>query len=1411
MNRPDHIFEVSWEVCNKIGGIHTVISTKAKTVVQTMGDQYIAIGPDVWRENEEHPEFEEDLSLFSDWKEHAFREGLRVRIGRWKISGHPVAIMIDFTPYFNQKDEIFKSLWESYKLDSISGQWDYIESALFGYAAGKAIENFARFFEIESQKLIAHFHEWQTGAGLLYLEQKLPTIGTVFTTHATTVGRSVAGNGQALYGHMDQINGDQKARELNIVAKHSLEKNTANQAHAFTTVSELTARECLQFHERAVDVVLPNGFEDSFVPEKSEFGAKRKEARRKMLEIASALVGESISEDAMLLGTSGRYEFRNKGIDLFIDALGDLNRSKHCKGQAVAFILIPANHYGPRRDLQEILSGDGKGPLKENHLTHNLHYAENDQILNRIRDNGLSNGKDDPVKVIFVPSYLNGNDGVFNLFYYDLLIGLDLTIFPSYYEPWGYTPLESLAFSVPTVTTSLTGFGLWVNNEFKKESAGITVIPRDDYNDQDVVSGISKAILNQCKLRNESGELYREGAYAISRIALWKNLINHYWRAYDIALEGASGKELVYYAKERIERLPETEQVLVDIQPLWRRINVQQSIPEKLKPLEEISRNLWWSWTQDAIDLFASIDHKLWERVDENPIELLESLSFDKLKKLEADKEFFSRLQSVYKNYLEYMAEKPGEGMPNISYFSMEYGIHNSLKTFSGGLGLLAGDYLKEASDYNVPMTGVGLLYRYGYFRQIISAGGEQVDLSDSQSFSRLPVTPVRDEEGNWKNIRIVLPGRTLYARIWRVQVGRVNLYLLDTDYDANEEGDRAITHTLYGGDNENRLKQEILLGIGGIRALRSIGLDTDLYHCNEGHAAFISLERLREYIQEKNMTFPEAVEVVRASSLFTTHTPVPAGHDSFEENLLRIYVAHYPERLKITWNQFMNLGRFHPNLTNEKFSMSVLAVKLSQEVNGVSRLHGQVSRKMFTGLWPGYLSDELHVGYVTNGVHLPTWLGPEWKKLYEKTFGHDCFLRQQERTMWDKIKLVPDRDIWDLKSEEREKLINYIKGRLEVVATTMMDNPGRMLEISSALNTNALTIGFARRFATYKRAHLLFTDLDRLARIVNNPRKPVQFIFAGKAHPRDIPGQDLIKKIVEISKKPEFTGKIVFLQNYDILLAKRLVRGVDIWLNTPTRPLEASGTSGEKAVMNGTMHFSVLDGWWAEGYREDSGWALPIDRSFDNQVLQDELDAERIYTLLENDITEKFYRRNQDDIPEDWVGMIRSNIAHVAPEFTMNRMIRDYFNRFYMKLYHRTLKLRERDYKLPKEIAHWKHRILEHWKNIQVVEYDFPDVTREDFMVGKVYTGRVILDLDGLSADEIGVEMVHAKGNYGNGEALFRGTREFECTRVDGSIAEYTFVQEVEETGVFDIGFRIYPRNKNLPHRMDFPLVRWI
>ena len=541
----------------------------------------------------------------------------------------------------------------------------------------------------------------------------------------------------------------------------------------------------------------------------------------------------------------------------------------------------------------------------------------------------------------------------------------------------------------------------------------------------------------------------------------------------------------------------------------------------------------------------------------------------------------------------------------------MEFGIHHCLKIYSGGLGILAGDYLKEASDSNLNIIGVGFLYRYGYFRQKLGPRGEQLSIYEAEDFSRLPVSPVKDANGNHLYVTLAWPGRTVKIRIWQAMVGKVRLFLLDTDYDENIPEDRSITHYLYGGDIENRLRQELILGIGGIRALTAMGIKPDIYHSNEGHSAFISLERLRAMIEEHHLTFNQALEAVRASTLFTTHTPVPAGHDAFDEDLLRKYISHYHNRLNITWDELMALGRCEGEY-EKKFNMSFLATRMSQEVNGVSKLHGEVSQGMFNKLWPGYLKEELFIGHVTNGVHHPTWTAPEWKELYAEITGSPNF-DQTRRDLWEKLYKVDDSRVYLIKKTLKKRLFEKIRKKLQTDMIERHVSPRTLLNISTHLDEKALTIAFARRFATYKRAGLLFRDLDRLDRIVNNPDRPVQFIYAGKAHPHDGGGQDLIKKIFEISQMPRFAGKIIFLENYDIELAKYMVQGVDIWLNTPTRPLEASGTSGEKAVMNGTLHFSVLDGWWVEGYRAFAGWALPKKRTFANQELQNDVDAETI------------------------------------------------------------------------------------------------------------------------------------------------------------------------------------------------------
>ena len=1410
---PDYLFEVSWEVCNKMGGIHTVLSTKAVKVLETMKDNYIVIGPDVWRESGEHPEFIEDPDLFGEWKGHAAGEGLIVRAGRWKIEGEPNAILVDFTTFFNSKNDIFKKFWELYRLDSITGRWDYIEPMLFGYATGKIIESFIGFYGLKNRRVVSHFHEWMTGAGLLYLKEYQPQIGLVFTSHATVVGRALAENNQPLYKDLLKFNGNERATVYGVVAKQSVEKIAAKQADVFTTVSEITARECLQFLEKPVDLVTPNGFSETFFADAEKMDSNRASAREKLLQVASLINGEKLPEKSLLILTSGRYEFRNKGIDLFLDALGKINRDKAVDRQIVAFVMVPANHFGPRKDLLEALNHSSGIKEGDRHLTHYLHYAEHDQVLERLQKSGLQNLPEDKVRVIFVPSYLKGNDGIFNISYYKLLTGFDLSVFPSYYDPWGYTPMESIALKVPAVTTALTGFGQWIGSRLKDPANGIRIINRTDDNDDQATKEISETIMEYGRMNEKELEDARQNASEIGKLTHWSSLISNYWEAYSLALERSVKVEEEYYTKERVEQLPSTSKLLTDVVPVWRRVVVQQQIPERLKFLEELSRNLWWSWNHEAVELFRSIDPDSWNEVEENPVLLLENISYERLKNLENNEEFLARLQHVNTLYSNYMSAPKRENEPSVAYFSMEYGLHNSLKIYSGGLGLLAGDYLKEASDFNYGLTAVGLLYRYGYFQQVITAGGTQVAHDDFQDFSHIPVTPVKDELGNWKTVQLFLPGRPVHLRIWKAQVGRVPLYLLDADFEANKAVDREITHKLYGGDHENRFKQELILGIGGVRALGALGIHTDLYHLNEGHAAFTGFERLREYVQEHNMTYPEAREIVRATSLFTTHTPVPAGHDSFDENMMRVYMSHYPERLTIDWNRLMNLGKINHNDPHENFSMSVLAVNLSQEVNGVSKLHGEVSREMFTGMYRGYMGDEIHIGHVTNGVHLSTWLADSWRSLYLEVFGGDFLERQEDRGLWGRIHDVADERIWDIRNKERAELIRYIKQRLNAASSRFMDNPKLTIEIADSLNDKALTIGFARRFATYKRAQLIFSDLNRLAEIVNNPDRPVQFIFAGKAHPNDVPGQELIKRIVEISKRPEFIGKILFLQNYNIILAKKLLHGVDIWLNTPTRPLEASGTSGMKTVMNGGLHFSVLDGWWAEGFREGAGWALPLERSFDNQKRQDELDAEIIYSLLENDITQKFYTRGLGDIPAEWVRNIKNSIAGVAPEFTMNRMLRDYIDRFYSKLYQRSGKLKLNDYRLTREISYYKKRIIDQWKEIKVLEMDIPEAASgsADLKVGQEFSGTITLDLNGIAPDNIGLEMVMVRGSEKVPQKEIVETEELKCIHCEGSVAEYEIVKHAVQAGQFDIGFRIFPKMENLPHRMDLPLVRWI
>ena len=844
--------------------------------------------------------------------------------------------------------------------------------------------------------------------------------------------------------------------------------------------------------------------------------------------------------------------------------------------------------------------------------------------------------------------------------------------------------------------------------------------------------------------------------------------------------------------------------------PQWKQITVKSRLPEQLKCLDELAHNMWWAWNYQARNMFKSLDVELYEKVGHNPVMLLERLSYDRKEEIVKDKTIMKAIKEVYAMFRAYMDVKPNTKRPSVAYFSMEYGLNQVLKIYSGGLGMLAGDYLKEASDSNVDLCAVGFLYRYGYFTQSLSIDGQQIAKYDAQNFSSLPIEPVLDENGNRVVVDVPYINYQVHALVWQVNVGRIKLYLLDTDNDMNSEFDKPITHSLYGGDWENRLKQEILLGIGGMLALKKMGITKDVYHCNEGHAALCNLQRLCDY-REQGLTFNQAMELVRASSLYTVHTPVPAGHDYFDEALFGKYMGGYPAKLGISWDEFIGMGRQNPDDHNERFCMSIFACNTCQEVNGVSKLHGWVSQKMFAPIWNGYFPEENHVGYVTNGVHLPTWTATEWRKVYDKYFDKSFMSDQSNEEIWHAIYNVSDEEIWNTRMILKQKLVNYIREKFTEAWLRNQGDPARVVSLMQRINPNALMIGFCRRFATYKRAHLLFTDLDRLSKIVNDPEHPVLFFFSGKAHPADGAGQGLIKRIYEISQRPEFLGKIIFLEDYDMQLARRLVSGVDIWMNTPTRPLEASGTSGEKAEMNGVVNLSVLDGWWVEGYRKGAGWALPQKRTYENQGYQDQLDAATIYSLLETDIIPMYYNKNKKGYSEEWIKVIKNSIATIAPHYTMKRQLDDYYDKFYIKLAARFKKLSANNNQLAKDIALWKETVAERWDSIRVVSKEnSTNVFEGGAETGVKYTVKVVLDEQGLD-DAVGLELVTLKPETDPSDREVYSVHEFKMVGHEGNLYTFEVTIEPDRAGAYRAAVRMFPKNKELPHRQDFCYVKWL
>jgi glycogen phosphorylase len=841
-----------------------------------------------------------------------------------------------------------------------------------------------------------------------------------------------------------------------------------------------------------------------------------------------------------------------------------------------------------------------------------------------------------------------------------------------------------------------------------------------------------------------------------------------------------------------------------------RRLFVEPKLPAGLEPLMELANNLWWSWDVDATQLFKDIDAAGLIAADYNPIALLETLSAERSEELVKDKDFMKRLKAVYTKFTKYMETPKPAGQPKVAYFCMEYGLHQSMRLYSGGLGILAGDYIKEASDANADFVAIGLLYRYGYFQQDISLNGEQIHNYDAAKFTQLPLEPVRDAQGEWVKVFVNFGQQTIWAKVWELKVGRISLYLLDTDIEDNKWEYRSVTHQLYGGDNEMRIRQEILLGIGGYRILKALGRPADVYHLNEGHAAFLGLERLKHYIKRRGFSFDQALEIVKSTQLFTTHTPVPAGHDSFADNLMQAYLSDIIYDLDLSWREFMALGKEEPDNPMETFSMSHLAIQTSVGLNGVSWLHGDVSRKMFNHLYPDFHHSEVHIGHVTNSVHYPTWTAPVWQAFYEKTLGANIVEKQADFKFWEKVNAVPDETLVDLRRKCKADLFTWLRSSLQSDLTDRGANPRDIFEVINNLNEDALVIGFARRFATYKRATLLFTNPERLASIVNATDKPVIFLFAGKAHPADKLGQEFIRLVYHTTQDPRFKGKVLFLENYSMEMAKLLTAGVDIWLNNPMRPKEASGTSGMKAIMNGVMNFSVLDGWWVEGYKPGAGWALPLEDTYTDLSLQNQLDAELIYNTFENDIVPTYYADGKPGANKAWVSHIRNTITQIVPQFTMRRMLDDYTERYYNPLFKRSTKLANAGFAGAMQLAEWKNKIKSIWSAVELVHLDTFDSVNKSLHIGDSFNTEVTIKLMDVPANEVGVELVFFK-RKSETEIQLIEVIPLQFKEHRGALGVYGCTVKPGHAGVTEYGFRMFPQHPDLPNRLDFPLVKWL
>jgi glycogen phosphorylase len=848
------------------------------------------------------------------------------------------------------------------------------------------------------------------------------------------------------------------------------------------------------------------------------------------------------------------------------------------------------------------------------------------------------------------------------------------------------------------------------------------------------------------------------------------------------------------------------------------KLTVTAVVPERLIRLKDIAYNLWWSWNSEAIDLFREIDLPLWEKLGKNPVRFLLEVSQKKLEQKINDPEYMRRYEEITGKFDAYLAgtdtwynrAHPDNGNHHIAYFSAEFGLNEVLPIYSGGLGVLSGDHCKAASDLGIPFTAIGLFYKQGYFSQRINRDGWQETNYTTLNMSQLPIRPALNDRGEQVYISIEFAGRVVHAKVCKVSIGRVTLYLMDTDVEQNSPSDRWITSRLYGGDQETRIQQEIFLGIGGVRVLEALGIHATVYHMNEGHSAFLGLEMIRKLVQEKGLPFRVAKEAVTSSAIFTTHTPVPAGNDVFPLHMMDKYFNNYWNSLGISRHEFLDLGSKIGD--HQNFNMTVLALTIAGRKNGVSELHGAVSRNIFNNVWPGVPEEEVPITHITNGIHTLTWLSPNFKYMYDKYLKPNWQERLYERDIWDNIEAVPDEELWNTHHALKSKMISFVREKLREQRLANGESTESVREVDGLLDPNALTIGFARRFATYKRANLIFRNVARIQKILNNPQMPMQIIFAGKAHPADGPAHEVIKNINDIARQEGFRGKVILVENYNMTLARNLVQGVDVWMNNPRRPLEASGTSGQKVCINGIINFSVLDGWWCEGYNGRNGWSIGDDTFYDNEHYQDNADSESIYETLESHIIPLFYDRNQNNIPVRWVKMMKESIKSLTYQYSTHRMVQDYTNKMYVPSMERVDRIHASGYSNMRDLSEWMQAMERNWPQVQIMA----DKSMNDLKEYRLYSGETVsvttsVQLGNIDPGSVKVEVYYGTVNKHNviepPEIVQMKLEE----RGENGFYRYSAAIRILEGGEYGYTFRVVPHHPDLINKFDMGLVRWV